>query len=235
MYITPINKFHESADPTVLNILIDDSYSMTPMREKHIVTDALNEIMMPALEGAHKKRRDILRISLGAFSDGKIQSLTRRPGYFKLEELKRQPITNDHFGGPGLNGGTALYASMISGIQSCIAAAQIIRENLKCRQVRTELVVLTDGDNETNRPETPSDVRYAIRSVSTFVKLRVHMAYFKTDVGIDRVRFKEIAQSCGLESENCHFWADHGNNHEEQRRAFRKLVKVLSDKVNNSR
>lgn len=231
IYVTQINKFYESINPTVLNILIDDSYSMTPMRNQRIVTDALNEVMIPALEKAHQKRKDVLRVSLGAFSDDKVQSLTKRPGYFKLEELKRQPVTNNHFGGPGLNGGTALYASMVSGIQSCANAAQIIRKQLGCRQVRAELVILTDGDNETMRNETSSDVRAAINDVGTYVNLRVHMAYFKTNVGIDRAKFMSIAQSCGLGQKNCHFWADHGNSHESQRKAFRKLVDILSKNI----
>lgn len=224
--VTPINRFHEAADPTLLNILIDDSYSMTPMRREGIVADAINEIMIPALKLAHRKRVDVLRTALGAFSGGKIQSLTKIPGYFTLEQLARQPISNNQFGGPDLNNNTALYASLINGVSSLLVAAQIVKEQTNCRKVKAKLIVLTDGDNDTKNPTTEYDVNRYIADARKTIDLDVHLAYFKTDVGIDRNKFMRIASACGVTK--CHFWADHGNSATLQRKAFREFAKIPS-------
>lgn len=226
MHVTPINKFHEAINPTVLNVLMDDSYSMTPMRTQGIVSGAINEVMIPALQGAHKHRKDVLRLALGAFSDSKIQSLTKIPGYFTLEQLRRQPISNDQFGVDGLNGMTALFASMVDGINSCLTAARIVRDQLNCRSVKAQLVVMTDGDNQTHNPTTPADVHRTIINADPFVELHVHLAYFKTNVGIDRAKFMQIAKSCGVTK--CHFWADHGDSLQQQQKAFREFAMIPS-------
>lgn len=236
MHITKINPFKGSINPTVINMLIDDSRSMTPMRQNGIVTGALNEVMFPGLEGAHPANVNLLRVALGVFSDSKVKSLTERPGFYSLDELKRKPITNDRFGGKGLDGNTALYASMISGIQHCVEAAFSIQNGLNCNKVSAKVIILTDGANCTDNPTTPSDVQRVINQVGVETKhrvdLTVYLAYFKTDSGMDRNQFIQVARSCGLQEKNCHFWADHSissdNPADDQKRAFRRLIQILS-------
>jgi len=228
IHVTPINTFHEKMDPTVVNIIIDDSYSMTPMRKEGIVALSINEIMIPGMREAHKTAKSLLRVALGAFSDDKIQSLTKKPGYFAINELIKQPIANNRFGGPGLNGNTALYASMIDAIDSSEAAALIVKKQLGCRQVKARVIVLTDGENFTEDTTTATDVRNALKDVDGGVKMNLHLAYFKTNTSMTRKSFLKVATDCGIDHKNCHFWADHGTDLAAQKKAFRSLIQVLS-------
>ncbi len=234
MYITKVQKFKEYANPTVLNVLVDDSRSMMPLRQKGVVTGALNQIMIPALEGVNAAQKKLLRISLGAFSDGKILSLTKIPGYYSVNELRSNPISNHQFGRSGLDGNTALYASMIGGIKSARDAAIAIVKQSGHSKVLAQLVVITDGANYTNNPTTTADVARVITNIGPetdyCVDLRVNLAYFGTGGGVTRAQFERIAKDCKVTK--CHFWDDHPRSYEEQEKAFRRLVELLSDPRN---
>jgi hypothetical protein len=227
MYITTISYFSERNNPNITNFLIDDSFSMSKIRRAGFLEKAVTEIMIPALEGAAEDHQELLRISLGAFSDGKIQSLTKNPGFFSLKELKKKQIIAQILGGPGLNGGTALYRSIISGIQSCKAAAEIVRGDLNCRKVTLNVVCLTDGANN-DRTTSTKDVANEIRNTPGYMDLNVSLAYFKTNEAITRAQFIHIAQECGLTKNDCHFFADHGDSMDDQKLAFRTLMGTLS-------
>lgn len=234
VYVSRLNMRSERFAPTIMNILVDDSRSMTPMREKSIVTCALNEVTLPAIKGTQSERKTMLRISLGAFSDDKVQSLTPRPGYYTIDELMRKDmeIKNDRFGKlVGLDGNTALYASIISGIHSIQGAAKVIRDATTYKKLKSHLIVMTDGENCTENPTTPKDVQNAIESVESYLDLKVHLAYFKTGVSIDRHAFERIAGTCGIPKNQCHFWADHGNSIEQQKKAFRRFAMIPSTLV----
>lgn len=237
MYITRVDKFKESAYPTVINFLVDDSGSMSVLREKGVVIAALNQIMIPALAGVNKAEKNLLRVSLGAFSDGKIMSLTKTPGYYSIPELMKSPLSNSQLGRQGLDGCTALYASIIDGILSAKEAALQIRNQSGHDRISTQVVVITDGANNTNNPTTPADVSRAINNAGLetgyCVDLRVSLAYFETGSGLKRSEFENIAKACGLNTKkNCHFWADHPADFERQEKAFRRLVHLLSDPKN---
>lgn len=232
MHVTKVNLFKGSINPTALNILMDDSGSMREHHEKQTVTRAINEIMVPALKGAHKKNVDLLRVSLGSFSTGKIQSLTRSPGYHSVDELLRNPVTNDRFGRSGLNNATDLYKSIIGGIDSAVSAALQMKSQAGCSNVTAQLVMVTDGKNYSNDPTTPQDVRRAIEKVGPLsdyrVSLRIHFAYFKTSEGLSESEFRNITQQCGLPHKNCHFWGYHQSTFKAQQKAFRHLLGILS-------
>ncbi len=230
MYITPPKRLYETDDPTAMNTLIDISGSMVPLHEEGIPAEAIKQVMLPALSGINEVEKNMLRISLGTFSEGKIRSVTRKPGYFRIEEIMQMPITKNCFLGNGRNGITALYGSIIAGIESCTRAAEIIRQQMHFRSARAEVVIITDGE-EIAHNFKPEDVRKTIKSFERSpIKLRVQLAYFNSGVGIDRNKFMRIAKACGLESENCHFWADHGTDMSRQKKAFRRLVLLLSDR-----
>jgi len=232
MYVKKVNPFKGTINPTALNILMDDSGSMREHHEKQTVTKAINEIVVPALKGAHQKNIDLLRVSLGSFSTGKIQSLTRNPGYHSVDDLLRNPVTNDRFGKNGTNNATDLYKSIIGGIDSAVSAAMNIRSQVGCSTVAAQLVLVTDGKNYSNDPATPRDVRRVIEEVGPSsgyrVRLRVHFAYFKTEEGLSEKEFFNIAKECGLNPRDCHFWGHHEATFKAQQKAFRRLLGILS-------
>lgn len=228
MHVTSVNKFHERFNPVVFNMLIDVSYSMMGLLREGVVADSINKVMLPALKGADNRQTDVLRVSLGIFSKERIRSLTRVPGYFTVKELMNRPITDDQLIIDGFNDETALFASMVKGVHSCNTAAKILRNDLHCNTVSAKLVVLTDGEETVNNAE-PADIRKAMAYVNPEeVDLEVNLAYFKTGESISRKKFMGIAKECGLKEDHCHFWADHGNSAEAQKKAFRRLVKILS-------
>lgn len=230
MYITKIDRYSERNNPNVTVALFDDSYSMTPLRNSGVLDGAAKEIMLPALRGACEEHQELLRVSVGAFSDNKIIPLTRRPGFFSVSELGRELVIEKILGGPGLNGNTALYRSIISGIRYCESAAKTVLARMNCRYVTANVVILTDGEN-TEQDATTRYVRDVIHSVDRrCIDLRVSLAYFKTSGRISRERFIQIAKECGLDERDCHFWADHGNSLYELQRAFRRLIDILSNK-----
>ena len=232
MHVTTVNLFKGSINPTALNILMDDSGSMREHHEKQTVTRAINDIMVPALKGAHKKNIDLLRVSLGSFSIGKIQSLTRNPGYYSVDELLRTPVSNNRFGKNGTNNATDLYKSIIGGVDSAVSAALQMKSQAGCSNVAAQLVMVTDGKNYSNDSTTPSDVRKAIEKVGPLsdyhVKLRIHFAYFKTSEGLSESEFLEISKQCGLNPRDCHFWGHHRSTFADQQKAFRRLLGILS-------
>lgn len=234
MHVTRVDRFREQANPTAMNVLIDDSNSMAKLREAGLVIATLNQIMIPSLYGVNKEERGLLRISLGAFSDGKIHSLTRAPGYYTLQELMSNPLTNDRLGRPGLDEGTALYASMISGIKSARDAALTIQRQSGYNVINAQVIVITDGANCTENRTTPADVARIIRdfgpSVEFKVKLRVSLVYFETGTGLKRSQFEHMTKECGLELSNCHFWADYDKDFGSQEKAFRRLIKLISER-----
>jgi hypothetical protein len=227
LYVEHIDRLKEAINPTVLNFLTDTTGSMDTLNEQGIPCDTINEVLIPALKGAHPDRQGLLRISIGAFSDGKIEGLTR--GYLSVEQLLRRPIRNEELYKPGLNRSTALYASMVSGIKSCSTAAQVIRKMRGCQLVKAHVAILTDGANYTGDSTTTRDVATAIRQLKTSeVDLKLYMAYFKTKTGLNEKTFRSVAKECGVLDGDCYFWSDHGSTLKEQRKAFRHLVEVLS-------
>jgi hypothetical protein len=230
IYVDPINTFSERVNPTVLNFLFDISYSMMGLLREGIVSDAMNEVMIPGLQGAWKLRQMLLRTALGGFSADKIYSLTKKPGYHKLAYLMKNPVEKESLIRDGVNGETALFMSMMSGIHHAVAGAEVVKKASGCRRVSVKVVVPTDGSNTVNNA-TPADVKRTIRNVPAFVDLTVHWAYFKTQDGLAKEEFKKIGAACGLREKDCHFWSDHGTDIEQQRKAFRALVEILSKEV----
>jgi hypothetical protein len=227
IYVEHIDRLKEAMNPTVLNFLTDGSGSMKKLNKQGIPCETINQVLIPALKGSHPDRRGLLRTSIGIFSDGKIEGLTR--GYLSVDQLMRRPIKNTDLYKPGANRATALYASIISAVKSCFGAAQVIKNMRGCTLVKAHAAILTDGANYTNDPTTAKDVAMAVRQAnSNGVELKVYMAYFKTEEGLREKDFRAVAKECGVENNNCYFWADHGDTLEEQRKAFRHMVGTLS-------
>lgn len=95
MYVTPIDKFRETMDPMLIDVIISKGKNAEANWGNQIIPTMLENAIKPALNKSCGPC-GITRVAFGAFSGEKIRRLTKGPAFFRVQQLNCNKIANEY-------------------------------------------------------------------------------------------------------------------------------------------
>ncbi|MDP2593979.1 MAG: VWA domain-containing protein [bacterium] len=209
----------ETDDFRIIKLLFDNSSSMDPVESEVIAS--VNDVAIPGLLGGAADQVGAIRVG-GLTFNHMVRPLWQsggESGFYPLSDLPK--LTSADY---RTSGSTALHQGILDGVTALTAYALQVRartgSNPEC-----VLAVWSDGANN-QRPLDPDVVRQVLTSLSPELFTLVFIGF---ETG-ERVDFVQIATELGFR-DILHSKAQPGESADDQRRRFRNVMRVFSDKL----
>lgn len=206
----------ESDDVTIIMFVIDESPSMSEVRQ--LLIDTFNEVMIEGLKGSSKKTANTIIVGGLSFST-RIKPMWGG-GFKKLQELSLLTLRDYD---PDSGSATNFYQAVLDGLTGASAyATQVFQETGTPPKVI--VVPLTDGADNCHQAK-PEDVLAVVSSLSREI-YKFPLVVFET---YERVDGEQIALQTGFDL--FHSKKEPGETDDDVRRRFRHMMGTLSSQV----
>lgn len=184
----------EIGQPILITVILDISRSMREFHDE--IIDCCNNIMIPSLKKLDDRYKNPLRLKCLLFSE-KI-ALTWK-GYKSLKEIGPKPFKRIMLEQDGLQGRTALYGAMKTGVIWTAAAMEHMRKNGRGEIPKGKIIVLTDGANN-EAPDEESAVLQASDGITRKNSIKPMIGFLNTNYGLTENEFLKMATATGFTS-----------------------------------
>lgn len=222
MAAAPMDYRSEIGQPLILNIILDISLSMENFYDELI--EDFNDVIILTLKEISQHYRRPLRIGCLLFSEKLVPAWK---GFKNIRGFGSIRLNKSKLDRKGLQGTTALYQAMISGVLWTVAAMERMHETGQGEFPKGNVLIVTDGSNN-EIPREERAVRNALDSIGKLNSrnLKTSIIFLNTDDGLTKEQFGEMCQKTGFNPVGF-LEIKLGSNREERKISFRRQIQNI--------